>query len=142
MNKFDLQFKGYQVPERLKDTAIAIMQRFTIYGICDGMYICNKIAHTCGIGDGNGIFTGDDITEIHRVAEALQSAYGCNICKSDIEELEDIITTGKLNKEKAKRGIKKYISNCRKEMKTCDELRVDNLHQSINEAKDNLRLIS
>ena len=84
-------FAGYEVPKKLKETAVSIMQRFCIYGICDGMYICNRIAITCGIGDGCGHFTDDTIEDCEEAAVALQSAYGCNISKKDIPELISIL---------------------------------------------------
>lgn len=60
MIDYEKMFEGYDVPSRLKETAISIMRRFTITGECDGMYICNVIAAESGIGDGEGHFTGDD----------------------------------------------------------------------------------
>lgn len=83
--RYEKYFEKYDVPEKLKKTAIAIMQRFIITGLCDGMYICNTIAYICGIGDGCGTFTGDNITDIENIARTLQACYGCNIYKDDLE---------------------------------------------------------
>ena len=85
-------FDGYQVPENMKNTAIAVMKRFAIHGLCDGMYICNRIALTAGIGDGCGHFTGDTIEEVVKPAESLHAAYGCNIRKEDLPELKVMLT--------------------------------------------------
>lgn len=87
MKNYEKYFENYEVPEHLKNTAIVIMKQFTIYGICDGMYICNIIANISGIGDGNGTFTGGSISNIPQIARNLQSAYGCNIFKEDLKEL-------------------------------------------------------
>ena len=79
MNDYEKMFEGYDVPSRLKETAISIMRRFTITGECDGMYICNVIAAESGIGDGEGHFTGDEIFNRSEIARRLQFAYGSNI---------------------------------------------------------------
>lgn len=137
------QFEGYDVPERLKKTALAIMERFCISGVCDGMYICNRIAATCRNGDGNGHFYSDKITDIPLVARSLQAAYGCNIRKEDIPELEEILATGTLDHDKASAGIKQFIKDCSMEKMKCPEFRINYLDRciqvSINEL---LRLMS
>lgn len=56
MRNYEKFFEGCDVPVQLKKTAICIMRRFTILGICDGMYICNVIAFESGFGDGKGAF--------------------------------------------------------------------------------------
>lgn len=135
--------KGRDVPERIGNTAIAIMRRFTITGTCDGMYICNVIAYENGIGDGQGNFTGDGnaLRNIPGTARFLQHAYGCNIYQEDIEELEEILATSAFDKSKATHGIQKYIAECRKEKKFCDELRTIYLNNQILTAQENLRYI-
>ena len=45
-------FEGHDVPEYVKKRAILILKRFTIFGLCDGMYIANTIAYENGTGDG------------------------------------------------------------------------------------------
>lgn len=139
MENYNKFFEGYKVPDRIKNTTIAIMQRFTITGLCDGMYISNVIAHTCGIGDGQGNFASDDITNFEEIANNLQSAYGCNIFKKDIRELEAILETGMLNKSQAVIGLNEYIAVCQSEKKTCDEWRIDYLERCINEAKETIQ---
>lgn len=134
-------FEGTPVPERLKETALAIMNRFTIGGLCDGMYICNAIARTCGIGDGCFTFYSGDILNFSEVAEYLQMSYGCNIPKEDLPELEEILRTGKPDKKKSEAGIEKYIKACEAEKKTCDEWRKDYLDRCITLAKENLSII-
>lgn len=109
MKNYNVFFEGYKIPERIKNTTIAIMQRFSINGLCDGMYISNVIAHTCGIGDGQGNFTSDEITDFEKIAVNLQSVYGCNIFKKDTRELESILETGTLNKSQAIIGLNEYI---------------------------------
>lgn len=139
MRNYDVFFERYKVPERIKKTAIAIMQRFTITGVCDGMYISNVIAHTCGIGDGQGNFTRDEITNFKEIATNLQFAYSCNIFKKDIRELETILETGMLNKSQAVIGLNEYIAVCQSEKKTCDEWRIEHLERCINEAKETIQ---
>lgn len=139
MNNFDKYFEGYKVPERIKNTTIAIMQRFTFTGLCDGMYISNVIAHTCGIGDGYGNFTSDEITNFEEIAVNLQSAYGCNIFKKDIRELEAILETGMLNKSQSIIGLNEYIAVCKSEKRNCDEWRSEFLERCINNAKETIQ---
>lgn len=138
---YEKYFLRHDVPEKIKKVAIAIMQRFTITGICDGMYICNVIASTCGIGDGEGNFTGDEITEYDKVARALQSSYGCNIGKDDVAELAEILQYGRIDKDKGICGLKKYISACISEKQTCDSWRTDYLNKCINEARETLQFL-
>ena len=135
-------FRGYVVPKKLKETAIAIMRRFTITGICDGMYICNEIAYENGIGDGMSHFTGDEIVNFDVTAKRLQHCYGSNIFKEDIEELQEILRTGELDREKSITGIKGFISKCRKEKQNCEEWRRDYLNRCIQNAKFTLMQIS
>lgn len=139
MNKFDKYFEGYKVPERIKNTTIAIMRRFTITGLCDGMYISNVIAQTCGIGDGQGNFASDEITNFEKIADSLQSAYGCNIYRKDIRELETILETGTLNKNLAITGLTEYIAVCQSEKKNCDEWQTEFLERCINNAKETIQ---
>lgn len=136
---YEEKFAGYSVPERIRRTAIAIMQRFTITGLCDGMYIANVIAYNCNIGDGAGNFYGDDISKPEEAAKELQSAYGCNIFKKDIGELEEIIRNGYLDMEKAKTGISEYIAFCKEEKRTCDQWRMKYLDRCIQFALDVLQ---
>lgn len=138
---FDSTFGGTTVPERLKKTALAIMNRFSIGGMCDGMYICNAIARTCGIGDGCFTFYSGDIINIPKVAEYLKLSYGHNISEEDIPELEGILRTGKPDKEKAVLGINKYIADCKSEKGSCDDWRRDYLDQCISLAEKNLSVI-
>lgn len=136
---FNEYFEGYNVPGRLKNTAIAIMRRFSIYGLCDGMYICNVIANTSGIGNGLGVFTGDGITRIPRIAKELQCAYGCNIFEEDIEELEEILSNGVLDKGKATAGIEKYIEKCKEQKKLRQDWEADIFDRRIRDAKAELQ---
>lgn len=115
------------------------MRRFTINGLCDGMYISNVIAHTCRIGDGQGNFAGDEMTNFEENAVNLQSAYGCNIFKKDIRELETILETGTLNKSQAIIGLNEYIAVCESEKRNCDEWRVEYLDSCINNANETIQ---
>jgi hypothetical protein len=138
MRNYDEQFKGYEVPESIKNISIQIMTRFSISGVCDGMYICNVIATTCGIGDGCGKFTDDTITKQLEIAERLQSCYGCNIMKEDIKELENIIITGNIEKEIAIPRMNKYIKQLNNEKRICDPWRVDYLNRVIDTTKQSI----
>lgn len=127
-------FKGYEVPECVKNTALVIMNRFSIHGECDGMYICNCIAKTCGIGNGQGVFYSGVITNFSEIASSLQLAYGSHIFKEDIPELEEILRMGVLDKGKACNGIEKFINKCKEERNSCDEWRKEYLCICIEQA--------
>lgn len=119
MGKFDNYFRCYEVPEKIRETAICIMMRFMITGQCDGMYICNLIALESGIGNGNGAFTGETDVDVEKCAAALRDAYSDNIFRRDIDELKDILRTGKLDVIKAAAGLRDYISSCYRDKKVC-----------------------
>lgn len=133
------QFAGYDVPEIIKNTTVSIMERFTITGLCDGMYIANTIAMVDGTGDGNGNFTSNSITKYEEIAAKLHGCYGCNIFDGDEQELAEILATRNVNSVSAVRGLRKYINRCEAEKKTCDEWRVDYLDKCIDEAKKSLK---
>jgi len=131
-------FYGYNVPEEIKVRVSAIMKRFIINGLCDGMYIANVIAHETGCGNGAGEFTGVpnfDREECRKLALILQKAYGCNILKEYTDELEDILFNGTLDNRRARTGICEYIKALKAEMCICDEWRVGYLQKQIMEAR-------
>ncbi len=104
-------------PDFLKKRAIAICERFFINGLCDPMYIANSIAYEIGCGDGQGHFYEDidKWTDLYRIAAIkaarhLAYAYGCNIMKTDFDELVEILQYGYLNPKTAKEGIKQYYA--------------------------------
>lgn len=142
MGKFENQFKCYDVPEKIRNTAICIMRRFTIIGQCDGMYICNVIALESGIGDGQGHFTGNTDINAEKCAAALRDAYSNNIFRRDIDELEDILRTGKLDVMKAASGLRDYISSCHRDKKVCPIGREGYLDLCIQAAKKTLNELS
>ena len=131
-------FAGYNVPETIKKRAINISKRFAIDGICDPMYISNTIAHASGSGDGQGHFTNDTISNCKTIAEHLQWAYGCNIQRSEIPELERILEIGSIDTQKAEHGMKDFIKRLETEKKTCDEWRVEYLDREIDTLKENI----
>ncbi len=55
--RYAKMFEGHRVPDNIRQAACLALYRFTIVGICDGMYICNLIAYESGSGDGQGSFT-------------------------------------------------------------------------------------
>lgn len=140
-DRFHPYFKGDNVPDKLKELATLIMTRFSITGLCDKMDICNKIAYVSGIGDGNGHFTGDTVSYFEKIAVELQSYYRHNIFKEDLNELEDILKTGKLDTEKTVKGLENYIQKCREEQETCNSWIYDYLSECILEAENTLREI-
>lgn len=101
------QFAGYDVPETIKNATVSIMERFTITGLCDGMYIANTIAYVDGTGDGNGHFTSDRITNHEKIADRLLNCYGRNILGGDKHELIEMLATGKVNSVSSVLGLKK-----------------------------------
>ena len=65
------------------------------------MYISNTIARCNGLGDGESHFNGKtEIILARQTAKEIQQAYGCNICKEDLDELEEIIKGGTKNASK------------------------------------------
>lgn len=121
MINYEAMFDGYEIPERLKNLSVIIMKRFTITGICDGMYIANVIARENGLGDGGNNFNSCEnasplVWYPKETAERLQAAYGCNILKEDIPELEEILLKEKLDKQKAIRGFNERIETLKREM--------------------------
>ncbi len=141
MNKYEKSFEGYAVPENIKEIVTKIMIRFSIDGLCDGMYIANVMAVTANIGDGCGSFTGNVIAEPIKVAERLQVSYGCNIFKNDIEELTTIISENKINPEVAIPKMKAFIKKIKNEKKTCDTWRIDFLNREIELTNENIKLL-
>lgn len=133
------QFKGYDVPESIRKRVALIMRRFTIFGLCDGMYIANTIAHKNGSGDGKGHFTDMAITQVSGIVRALMDAYSCNIYPCDKEALEDIIMNGTLEKDAMINGLKNAI-RIRKEKinKSPEEWRKEFLYGEINVIRDTI----
>lgn len=138
---YNNDFSRYNVPKNIADISTAICTRFTINGECDGMYIANTIAFACGIGDGRGNFTNNKITESLTISEQLQGSYGCNILKSEITELQNIIDTGIINKQISIDGISRYITRLKNELKTCDGWRIDYIKKTIGKASENIEFI-
>jgi hypothetical protein len=137
---YSSQFYGYHVPEGLKQIVICILRRFSINGLCDGMYICNTIASLSNIGNGAGVFSGDTVSDPVETARRLQMSYKCNIQTTDIPELAEIIQTRNLNIKKAIAGLNKYIKQCINEKKlTSDNWRSDYLTRSVRLAEDTIR---
>lgn len=141
MKKIDELFKNYEVPEKIKDIVRCIILRFCINGTCDGMYIANVIANDSCIGDGMGEFYGDEISNHNVLAKKLQCIYGCNIELNEVEELTEIIRTGKLDVQKSVNGLQSYIKRCKEEKKHCDKWRVDYMNRCIEEAIANIEYI-
>jgi len=141
MKIYEKQFEGYTVPENIKEIVSKIMIRFSITGLCDGMYMANVIAVTCGIGDGCHNFTGNTITEPLKVAERLQGSYGCNIFKDDIKELTNIISQNKIDLSVAIPRMKLYIKKIEQEKKTCDTWIIDYLNNVIDMTKKNIEFL-
>ena len=76
MRNYEQYFEGHDVPRKIKEITINIMRRFTIYGLCDGMYISNVIAYETGLGDGESHFTnGEGCWNMHKIAQKLDIGY-------------------------------------------------------------------
>lgn len=125
-------------PKEISDRAKAIMKRFIISGSCDEMYISNVIAHNNGLGDGESHFNGKtEIVAPKQTAKAIQGAYGCNIEEEEIDELENIILNGVLERDATLKGIKNFIDRTQKERKgTNDQWYREYLAKKIVEAKE------
>ena len=126
-------FEGYDVPEEIKQVSTAICTRFVITGLCDPMYISNTIAHVNGFGDGCGHFTSETVIDAAKTAEQIQRAYGCNILKTEKQELENILKTGRINQLEAANGLNAFRKRTREEMRRCDEWRVDYLKRLLKQ---------
>ena len=109
MRNYDQYFEGYNVPESIKTRAIAIMKRFNIWGICDGMYIANSIAYWSGSGDGQGNFNTkpNEFTRLMamKISSDLGNSYGCNIDVADRQVVRNIVMSGKLDIQESLRGL-------------------------------------
>ena len=119
---------AYNVPESIKLTAIEIVKRFQLHGVCDAMYVANCIAHDSGSGDGKGHFYSDTIANCDKTAAFLARAYGCNIFPDDLEDLTDILKNGSISDERMIAGLNRYIKHCESEAnrwKGRDEWRVE-----------------
>ena len=137
MENYEKYFSGYSVPKPIKETAIAIMRRFTIIGQCDAMYIANTIAYFNNLGDGESHFNGNtEIIDSASTAKDLQYAYGCNIEPDEIGELREIILSGKLDNRNALYGIERFIRARKQEKRVCDSWRIDYLNKLINKANE------
>lgn len=139
---FQEAFNGYNVPENIKRISTEICNRFSIFGVCDPMYISNVIAVENNIGDGKGNFTGNTITNEIKTAERLQGSYGGNILKSELPELEFCLINGYMEKEKAITGLKEFIKKIKQELKTCDEWRIDYLNSELSYSEESIELYS
>lgn len=132
-------FEGHDVPEYVKKRAILILKRFTIFGLCDGMYIANTIAYENGTGDGCGQFQEGEITQTDKIVAALMSAYGCNIFPSDREDLEEIIRTGELPKERMLKGLQNSIRERIEKIRTMSDMeRIEFLYGEIGVTRDTI----
>ena len=131
---FERNFEGYNVPEKLRETSMAIMRRFVMTGICDGMYIANVIADESGLGDGQSHFNGGDGEfNVKASADFLLRAYGCNI--DNREDLEEIIATGTLPRNRMREGLLSELRKFKAEKKVCDEYRRPYAQRQINYSK-------
>ena len=134
MSRAELQ--DARVPANLRKIVAAIMRRFTICGLTDGMFIANRIARVDGTGNGGGEFTTGIVTHQEQVAEALRAAYGQNIEEEDLPELCEILRTGKIDPESSLTGLRRYIQKCKAEMAECDLVREHYLKNQIKAARD------
>lgn len=128
-------------PVVLKKISSLIRHRFCINGICDAMYICNVLGYEFGMGDGESHFISENIptnANYEKAAKYLQNAYGCNIAKSEITELSDIIRTEKIDFDLAIDGLRRFLKERKQELVRCDEWRKDYLKKDIAETKENI----
>ena len=130
---FEENFNGYEVPEKLKAVAIAIMKRFVLTGVCDGMYIANVLAEESGMGDGQSHFNGRNLEISPSAADFLMGAYRSNI--DSREDLDEIIRTGALSADKMRNGLQGLLKELKAEKRTCDEVRKPYVQRRINYGK-------
>lgn len=126
------------VPKNIKNIASLICTRFAIDGICDPMYIANVIGIEARIGNGQGTFFDNEISNAKNIAMRLQGCYGCNITPEEIQELQEIIESESVNNQIAIPGMKKFINRLEEEKLTCDEWRIGYLSRVIKSLKNNI----
>ncbi len=131
-------FAKRNVPEKIQKVVNVITKRYVIKGECDPMYIANTIALKGGAGDGEGFFWKEDYQYCDKIADALLGAYGCNIFKSDRDELIKILKTGEISNEDLRIGLRKFISYCKEKKITSDAWYREYLDKCIIAAKENM----
>ncbi len=140
MERYQKMFEGYKVPENVKKTACMVMFRFTVIGVCDGMYICNTIAHESGFGDGKGNFTEPASINACKSAEAIQDAYAQNISCYALDELVLILDTGRLDYSMARTGILRDIRELREQRRRAANWRRQYLDMEIEQKQKDLAM--
>jgi Fe-S cluster assembly scaffold protein SufB len=126
------------VPARLYYAVELLRKRFTIYGLCDQMYICNVVAYLNHFGNGSSLFEENEKEISYETAETIQRSYSTLIKDEDIEEVYDILKTAKLDMEKAKAGLIRQMNRFVEEAKNCDEWRVKYLQKCFMAAQSSL----
>ena len=136
-------FDGYQVPENIRQRVAFILRRFTIFGICDAMYIANTIAHINGTGDGQGNFRQGEITEVEKIVKFLMQAYSCNIYPCDERDLTDILCNGNLSKQRMISGLKNSAKIRKEKIASIKDVwRTDFLKGELNIIQDTIKDIA
>lgn len=139
--RYAKMFEGHRIPDNIRQAASLVMYRFTIDGICDGMYICNTIAYESGSGDGQGNFMEPARIDVRKAARAIQDAYGCNIGRGDIDELAMILDTGKLDYSVARAGMLRDMRELKQQQHTsADSWRKDYLGRQIEQKQKDFTL--
>ena len=84
-------FEDITVPFRIRHAASEICFRFNILGAADGLRISNIIAEISESGNGNGIFTGNNIMHPEKIANMLSKSYESEIPFRKQKELVSIL---------------------------------------------------
>lgn len=134
-------FEGSKVPDNIRRAVCLVLYRFTINGICDGMYICNTIAHESGSGDGQGNFTEPARIDAWKAAKAIWDAYGCNIGHDETDELAVLLDTGRLDYSAARAGMLRGIRALKNQHISADPWRKDYVAKQLEQKEKDLALL-
>ena len=134
-------FEGHRVPDNIRQAACLALYRFTIVGICDGMYICNLIACESGSGDGQGSFAEPAWIDVWKAARAVQDAYSYNIGWDDIDELAVILDTGRLDYSMARAGMLRDMREVKRQHASADSWRKTYLELQLEQKQKDISLL-
>lgn len=139
--RYAKMFEGHRVPDNIRQAACLVLYRFTIVGICDGMHICNIIAHESGSGDGQGSFAEPARIDAWKAARAIQGAYGCNIGRGDIEELAVILDAGRLDYSMARAGMLRDMREAKRQHASADSWRKAYLELQLEQKQKDISML-
>lgn len=139
--RFKRMFEGHEVLGNIRRAACLVLYRFTITGICDGMYICNTIAHESGCSDGQGDFTEPAKIDTWGPARTIQSSYSGNIGQGDINELAVTLESGRLDYSMARAGMLRDMRELKRQHTSADPWRKNYLKMQLSQKQKDIALL-